>query len=113
MGPLVICALLVFLGWRAPRYRSLAIGATGVLIFLASTLAWRFLVHSEASPWTGCSVGTGSSPPAAPMAGVTNAPFRLVARECGACDVRAGVLCQVLRAPLQGCRCPRHATHRS
>ena len=50
MGPIVItaiCALLVFLGWRAPRYRSLAIGATGVLIFLASTLAWRFLVHSE------------------------------------------------------------------
>jgi len=50
MGPIVItviCALLVFLGWRAPRYRSLAIGATGVLIFLASTLAWRYLVHSE------------------------------------------------------------------
>jgi Na+/citrate or Na+/malate symporter len=53
MGPIVImviCALLVFLGWRAPRYRSLATGATGVLIFLASALAWRYLVHSEAIP---------------------------------------------------------------
>ena len=53
MGPIVIavtCALLIFLGWRAPRYRTLATGATGVLIFLASALAWRFLVHSDAIP---------------------------------------------------------------
>ncbi|MGH7353483.1 MAG: hypothetical protein ACRELS_02780 [Candidatus Rokuibacteriota bacterium] len=43
----VVCVLLIVVGWRAPRYRSLAVGATGVLIFLTSVLAWRFLIHSE------------------------------------------------------------------
>jgi hypothetical protein len=48
-GPIVItviCALLIFLGWRDPQYRSLAIGATGVLIFLAGAIAWQFLIYA-------------------------------------------------------------------
>ena len=49
MGPIVIaviCALLIFLGWRDAQYRSLAVGATGVLIFLASAIIWQFLIYA-------------------------------------------------------------------
>ena len=49
MGPMVIaviCALLIFLGWRDTQYRSLAIGTTGVLIFLASAVIWQVLIYS-------------------------------------------------------------------
>jgi hypothetical protein len=49
MGPIVIaviCALLIFLGWRDPQYRSLAMGATGVLIFLAGAIIWQFVIYA-------------------------------------------------------------------